>query len=251
VQTKSDHGYRQSARASGPLACLSLVVWHRITQLSYTQSVLEPRTLSCAPSTDRHDAKTQQECVFTVGHSNVSAEAFFRLLGRYGIEVLIDTRSVPRSLHAPQFDRESLAASAPDHEISYRFHGDKLGGRPASPQFYDDDGYVLYGRVARSEPFRETLAELRPIWQEFRLAFLCTEENPIACHRRLLIGRVLYDSGIELRHLRGTGTFETEDKLRNAAVRSGQSPLFSDTEDSWKSVRSVLRKKPPKNSLKR
>lgn len=211
-------------------------------------------TTSTSPAavlTASRDDSAPRDVVFTVGHSNISADAFFRLLGKHGIEILIDTRSAPHSKHAPQFNRDSLEHLAVDHEISYRFHGDTLGGRPTDRMFYDDEGHVLYGRVARSKPFQDTLSLLRPIWQEFRLAFLCSEENPTACHRRLMIGRVLYDSGVQVLHLRGNAVLQTEQQLRDAELRSGQSPLFHATEDSWRSVRSVLLSRAPSASSRR
>jgi uncharacterized protein (DUF488 family) len=212
---------------------------------------LSNSTTTLADHADCLDASASREVIFTVGHSNISSEAFFRLLGKHGIEILVDTRSAPHSKHAPQFNRDTLELLAVDHEVSYRFHGDTLGGRPNGRSFYDDEGHVLYGRVVRSEPFQITLSQLRPLWQEFRLAFLCSEENPIACHRRLMIGRVLYEAGVHVGHLRGNGIIQTEEQLREAERRSGQSPLFRETEDSWRSVRSVLPTRAPNSSSKR
>ena len=54
---------------------------------------------------------TKANTVYTVGHSNHSAEKFFRLLEGYGIEDVVDTRTHPYSRHAPRFNARALEAA--------------------------------------------------------------------------------------------------------------------------------------------
>lgn len=46
--------------------------------------------------------------VFTVGHSTRSLEEFIALLKAHGVTHIADVRTVPRSRHNPQFNRETL-----------------------------------------------------------------------------------------------------------------------------------------------
>jgi len=48
--------------------------------------------------------------VFTIGHSNLSVEAFFALLEQHENALLGDVRTSPYSWYVPQFNRELLAA---------------------------------------------------------------------------------------------------------------------------------------------
>jgi uncharacterized protein (DUF488 family) len=191
------------------------------------------------------------EQVFTIGHSNTSIEEFLRLLRRDEIDVLVDVRSVPRSKFASQFDRDALEAACVDDSIGYVFAGDRLGGRPSGVDYYDDEGHVLYSRVARADWFQAALNELSARWRELRVAFMCSEEDPTDCHRRLLIGRVLRERGVAVSHLRRDGRVQSEEDLENIEPSAPLS-LFPGEEDrSWRSIRSVLRKEAPKPSSKR
>jgi hypothetical protein len=54
-----------------------------------------------------------QGAIFTVGHSTLPIERFVRLLLQtYGVERLMDIRTIPRSQHNPQFNSTALASRA-------------------------------------------------------------------------------------------------------------------------------------------
>jgi len=185
--------------------------------------------------------------VFTVGHSNHSAEKFIRLLKGYGIEVVADTRSRPYSGYAPHFDARALEAALSRDGIGYLFLGDKLGGRPEGEEFYDAKGRVDYALVGCSRPFLDGISRLEGEIRTRTVALLCSEEDPARCHRRLLVGRALEERGIPLRHIRGDGGVETEGEMDG-----GQPVLFPETEVSpRKSIRSVSRKKRRPSSSER
>ena len=57
--------------------------------------------------------------VFTVGHSTLSIEDFVALLRAYGIETLVDIRTVPRSRHNPQFNADALPQALAAHGVEY------------------------------------------------------------------------------------------------------------------------------------
>ncbi len=177
--------------------------------------------------------------VFTVGHSNHSAEKFLRLLKGYGIEVVADTRSRPYSGYAPRFDAPSLEAALSECGISYLFLGRELGGRPEGEEFYDTKGRVDYALVGRSRTFLDGINRLEKEFQTRTVALLCSEEDPARCHRRLLVGWALEERGVTLRHIRGDGSIETEGE-----ADGGHPVLFPETEASpRKSIRSVSRKR--------
>lgn len=184
--------------------------------------------------------------IFTIGHSTHAIDVFLDLLRLHGVNAIVDTRSYPRSKFAPQYECGALRAFLHANEIAYIFLGKELGGRPTDAKFYDHDGRVVYSRLAESTLFQRGLERLQNGMQRFRLALLCSEENPSVCHRRLLIARVLCRSGVAVDHIRGDGTLEAEQALLKAeALRaSSQMALFEDAEKSeWKSILSVLPKR--------
>jgi uncharacterized protein (DUF488 family) len=174
--------------------------------------------------------------LLTVGHSNHPIEHFVALVREHSVEALIDARSSPYSRFAPQFNREALKATLGPDGIRYGFLGRELGGRPESEQYYDEEGHVLYGRVAASVVFQAGIERLERGLDGYRIAIMCSEEDPTNCHRRLLVARVLLDRGVDVVHLRGDGRLQRDGEL--GAV--GQGDIFNGFEEkAWRSTRSV------------
>ena len=197
------------------------------------------------PQTEKN--VTASPHVFTIGHSNHTADHFLCLLKSQGVQVVVDARSQPYSKYATQFDHDALKAALQDAGIRYLYLGRELGGRPEGDEFYDDEGHVLYDRVAATGLFQEGLSRLERGIREYKVAMLCAEENPAACHRRLLVGRVLLERGIRVEHIRGDGRIQTEQEVAaEADPNRDQLTLFQKVEAKpWKSIPSVLRKKRP------
>lgn len=175
--------------------------------------------------------------IWTVGHSNQSFEAFAQLLSDQGIDVVVDVRSYPYSRFAPQFNREDLALALPACGVRYGYFGEELGGRPSKPEQYDEEGHALYGPMAREPLFRQAIARLLTGAREHRVALMCSEADPQTCHRRLLIGKVLAEQGVELRHILRGGSVEVEHEV--SIGQREQGALFGTEEAVWRSTQSV------------
>ena len=191
----------------------------------------------------------------TVGHSSHTAEHFLSLLERHRIEVLVDTRSAPYSRYSPQFDREVLRDSVTTAGMKYLYLGDVVGGRPKDEAHYDEHGRARYGKMGKDEEFVAGIERLERGADEFRIALMCSEEDPAHCHRRLLIGRVLMERGAHLQHIRGDGSLQEEQRVADAsgkALVEAQPALFAEMdEDKWRSTASVSPRNQPANSSPR
>ncbi len=182
-------------------------------------------------------ADTKGKRVLTIGHSNQDMDKLLDLLLQFHVEAVADVRSHPYSRYAPQFNHDGLRARLSEAGLKYVYLGKELGGRPLEPEFYDSEGFVRYDRLADSPRFREGIGRLLAGIDRYRVALLCSEENPAECHRRVLIGRVLSGLGVTVEHIRGDGTLQTEADLGAAAPGVGQAGLFGDQEVvEWKST---------------
>jgi uncharacterized protein (DUF488 family) len=152
---------------------------------------------------------TEPAAIFTIGHSNHDLAAFLKLLERHGITAIADVRSQPFSRRLPHFHRDELARALREHKIAYVFLGEQLGGRPQQPSLYDDDGRVVYERVRTQPFFRRGLERLESARLKYKVALLCSEEDPLDCHRGLMIAPALAERGLAPIHVRGDGTLET------------------------------------------
>tara|TARA_X000001036_G_scaffold430348_2_gene462864 strand:- start:807 stop:1391 length:585 start_codon:yes stop_codon:yes gene_type:complete len=178
-----------------------------------------------------------QPLLFSVGHSNHKIDTFINLLNGNEIKVLVDVRTFPSSRYSPQFNQQVLKPNLSTLGIEYRFLGDSLGGRPSNNEFYDEEGFVLYDRIANSEIFNRGLSELLEISNNSKVAMMCSEGLPDHCHRHLLVSRVLLEKGIEVKHILPKGELTTSTELLQ-----DQTPpptLFGEEEMHWKSIQSV------------
>src|ERR1700688_4891324 len=71
--------------------------------------------------------KTEMPTVLTIGHSTRIWKEFLELLRPHRVKRVIDVRSIPRSRHNPQFNRETLSTKLRSARIGY-VHLRKLGG---------------------------------------------------------------------------------------------------------------------------
>lgn len=150
---------------------------------------------------------TTNNTVFTIGHSNHPIDAFIALLRQHGITALGDVRSSPFSRFHPQFNKEDLERSVKSSGIRYVFLGKELGARSEDRSCYEN-GRVQYSRLAKTELFKKGLDRVISGSQEFRIALMCAEKEPLECHRTLLVGRALADLGVDVQHIHADGQLE-------------------------------------------
>jgi uncharacterized protein (DUF488 family) len=124
--------------------------------------------------------------VFTIGHSTHSYEHFLSLLRASGITAVADVRTTPFSRHFPHFNEAALRSELKLDGISYVFLGRELGGRPSSQSFYCD-GVADYEKMARTETFASGIKRVVEGAKSFRVALMCSENDPLDCHRCLLV----------------------------------------------------------------
>jgi uncharacterized protein (DUF488 family) len=151
---------------------------------------------------------TDGAALFTIGHSNHSLADFLSLLERHGITAVADVRSHPVSRRNPHFNREELEPALRQLGIVYVFLGAELGGRPGQPSLYDADGRLNYERMRTTDLAQRGLERLDAARQKFTVALMCSEEDPLDCHRGLMIAPALIERGVMLAHIRGDGTLE-------------------------------------------
>ena len=142
--------------------------------------------------------------VFTIGHSTHTLAELVALLRAHGVARVIDVRTVPRSRHNPQFNREDLARDLRNRRIGYR-HMKALGGlrktRADSPNTaWRNASFRGFADYMQTDAFAAALARLIELAAQKPTAILCAEAVPWRCHRSL-IADALTARGIEVRHI--------------------------------------------------
>ncbi|SEL32390.1 DUF488 family protein [Nitrosovibrio tenuis] len=152
--------------------------------------------------------------VYSIGHSNHDINTFIALLKRYDISALADVRSHPYSRFAPQYSRETLKVSLADAGIAYVFLGKELGARSDDPACYLH-GKVQYDRLAKQPGFRTGIQRINEGMNRYSIALMCSEKDPLDCHRALLVARNIFDSGISIDHIHADGVLESHEHLES------------------------------------
>ena len=168
--------------------------------------------------------------LWTIGHSTKPIDEFLDLLHAYGIQFLVDVRTIPRSRHNPQFNTENLATSLSDRGIAYQ-HTARLGGlrKPridSLNQGWRNASFRGYADYMQSEPFWKALDALMADSQELRTVIMCAEAVPWRCHRSL-IADALVSRGCEVRHIM-SGTKADLHRLTPFAIQDNGSIRYPD-----------------------
>jgi uncharacterized protein (DUF488 family) len=139
--------------------------------------------------------------IYTIGHSTHAIEKFIAILKIYGIEQVVDIRTIAKSHYNPQFNDVAFKKSLHHAHISY-LHLKGLGGlRRTTKQSINTAwrnaslrGYADY---MQTEEFKKNLLELLDRAKKYITVIMCAEALPWRCHRSL-IGDALLTYGIEV-----------------------------------------------------
>lgn len=172
--------------------------------------------------------------VLTIGHSRHSEPEFLERLRAYSVDVVLDVRSAPFSRWVPHFNRPALREWLRRANIQYSFAGRTLGGRPSDESLYEF-GRVSYEKIAERPSFVLGLRRIAAAARTHHIAIMCSEADPIECHRFLLIGRRLAERSVDVFHVLASGEAEghtvSETRLLTAAGLA-QSEIFSPSADA-------------------
>jgi len=135
-------------------------------------------------------SKAPETVVLTIGHSTRTLEEFVQLLEVYGVTLVVDVRTVPRSRHNPQFNKETLPISLKHYGIRYK-HIPEIGGfrhpkHESVNTAWKNSGFRGYADYMQTQEFTDSLLKIVVLARENRLALMCAEALPWRCHRNLL-----------------------------------------------------------------
>ena len=135
-------------------------------------------------------AERQELTIYTIGHSTHTLEEFVEMLKAYNITFLVDVRTVPRSRHNPQFNKENLPATLKPYNIKYLPMPD-IGGlrhpkKDSVNMAWENSSFRGYADYMQTKEFTENLLKLVVMAKENCLAIMCAEALPWRCHRNLI-----------------------------------------------------------------
>ena len=150
--------------------------------------------------------------LYTIGHSNHSQESFFQLLQSYHVDCVVDVRSVPASNYNPQFNQDALNFFLQGKGISYIFMGHEFGARRMD--CLNETGQVDFEKAVDTVLFQQGVNKMNQILNvHHHVVLMCSEANPLACHRYALVAHYFNARGIFVSHILNDGTSVSHEEL--------------------------------------
>jgi uncharacterized protein (DUF488 family) len=148
-----------------------------------------------------------QPTVLTIGHSTRTLDTFIEMLHAHGVKHLADVRTIPRSRHNPQFNRDTLPETLRLKGIAYS-HMEQLGGlrhaRPDSPNTgWHNSSFRGFADYMQTPEFEAGLEKLIQLAAREQTVIMCAETLPWRCHRSL-IADALKVRGVQVEHIMST-----------------------------------------------
>lgn len=185
---------------------------------------------------------------FTIGHSDLPVEVFVYYLQKVRVDCIIDVRSAPYSKYQPQYNREEISSVLKQENIEYHYMGDVLGGRYSDPALLFPDGTVDYQKVSKTQKFISGLDEVISLIESGKnVALMCSERDPLRCHRYVLVARNLQNRGVNVTHLCPElvqkSHAELEGQTLSENVGKNQRPLLGNNSENLNQAYLNLNKK--------
>lgn len=147
--------------------------------------------------------------IFTIGHSTRGLNEFITILKSFGISEVVDIRTVPRSRHNPQFNRDALPMELEKVGMKYRHIGGLGGLRKAQGDPRNnglrDPSFRGFADYMQSIEFEENLQELFSFTQAEAIVLMCAEALPWRCHRSLIADALML-RGAKVMHIMNQGS---------------------------------------------
>ena len=155
--------------------------------------------------TEPVENNVNDNCIYTIGHSNHTMEKFIELLKENKIELVVEVRSTPKSSYSPHFNKSNLIYGLRQTGIKYLDRGKTLGGRPDDTSVLNQDKKILEDKIEMKSWYQDGIKEIISRSNKTRLALMCSEENPLNCHRGYVLSHSLLKKGMKIEHIRGSG----------------------------------------------
>lgn len=145
--------------------------------------------------------------VLTIGHSTRDLGSFIRLLQDKGVTRVVDVRTIPKSRHNPQFNKDALPAALRAAAIAYQ-HASELGGlRHPVPNScnhaWRNASFRGFADYMQTPEFERGLRKLITMAEKDRIVLMCAEAVPWRCHRSLIADALLV-RGVRVEHILST-----------------------------------------------
>jgi uncharacterized protein (DUF488 family) len=152
--------------------------------------------------------------IFTIGHSNYSIDRFLDMLRFHNINCVVDIRGTPYSKYNVQYDKETIRQTLADKGYLYIYMAKEFAVQRSDRTLYKSDGYADFERVIQHKDFLNGLERLKLGCEKgYRIVLMGAMQDPINCHRCILVGKALRDVGFNVKHILDDYSLATQEQM--------------------------------------
>lgn len=125
------------------------------------------------------------------------------MLKRFNIDCVVDIRGIPYSKYNVQFNKETIKYLLIKAGFKYLYMGEEFGAnRLLGKESYNNEGFADFDKVIKEKPFKKGIERLKVGCNKgYKIVLLGAMQDPLRCHRSILLGRELINNGFEVKHI--------------------------------------------------
>lgn len=152
--------------------------------------------------------------IYTIGHSNYSLERLVEMIRFFNIDCVVDIRGTPYSKYNIQFNKEVIEESLKRTGFTYIYMAKEFAAKREKKASYNKEGYSDFEKVINEEDFKLGIERLKlGIKKGFKIVLLGAMQDPIRCHRSVLVGRELIKHGFNVKHILDDYSLASQDDI--------------------------------------
>ena len=152
--------------------------------------------------------------IYTIGHSNYTMERLIDMLEYYNINCVVDIRGTPYSKYNIQFDKEAIRYTLTNAGFVYIYMEKELAAKRIRKNSYNNEGYSNFEEVIKEEEFKRGVERLKNGCEKgYKIILLGAMQDPIRCHRSILVGRELVKNDFDVKHILDDYSIVTQDDI--------------------------------------
>jgi uncharacterized protein (DUF488 family) len=158
--------------------------------------------------------------IYTIGHSSHDNIYFLGLLRKYNINCIVDIRSVPFSKYVPHFNKNVIKKFLDSNNINYVYMADEFGAIREDKNLFNQKGYLDFEIIKHTKSFKDGIVRINTgIDKQFVICLMCTEKDPLDCHRSIMIAPELVKNEFMVNHILPDGSIETQQELEKRLLQ--------------------------------
>lgn len=157
--------------------------------------------------------------IYTIGHSNYSIERLIEMLKYFGIDCVVDIRGTPYSKYNVQFDKETIKYTLTKAGFIYIYMAKEFAAKRINKQSYNEEGYSDFEKVIYEDDFIKGIERLKVGCEKgYKIVLLGAMQDPLRCHRSILVGRALRKSGFNVKHILDDYSIVSQEKIEEGLL---------------------------------